>query len=433
MASPIEHVVVIVKENHGFDTYFGRFPGADGVATLADAANPPTVDPNHTHEAWLRRAAGAVSEQYGEAAIPTYWQYARQYTLCDNYFTDIAGPSTPNHLMLIAADSPWIDNPPGNYRATPQTELDIPSLPGLLDQAGLNWGNYGGYAFEFINTLAGKQKPSSQFAADAQAGALPTVSWVYADHAHSEHPPDTTADRQAGVGNVTAGEAWTATQIDAIVRGGLWDKTAIFITWDDWGGWTDHITPPQVETWTDGSQFRYGNRVPCLVLGAYAKPGYISHQQHSHVSLLRYCQTTFNLPNLNNRTQAASDMSDCFDYTTAQAPPTPTPAPAPTPAPPTPTPTPPTPTPEPPTPHPTPTPPAPAPTPPPPTPTPAPPSPTPSPEPGNPLTAIREAAARAQARITAATSAATDPTLRQELRWASMDIDQITKLTGGNS
>jgi len=403
MASPIEHVVVIVKENHGFDTYFGRFPGANGDPSLADASNPPAVDPNHTHEAWLRRATRAVGEQYAEAAIPVYWQWARQYTLCDTYFTDIAGPSTPNHLMLIAADSPWIDNPPGNYRAGPKEQVDIPSLPALLEQASLTWGNYGGYAFEFIRALAGKQKPSAQFVADAKAGTLPSVSWVYADHAHSEHPPDTTADRQNGVGNVTAGEAWTAAQVDAIVAGGLWGKTAIFVTWDDWGGWTDHIDPPQVETWSDGSQFRYGNRVPCIVLGAYARPGYISHQQHSHVSLIRYCEATFNLPNLNARTQAASDMSDCFDYTTAQPPPTPPPA---SPGSPTPTTAPPAT----------------------PTPTPAPPSPSP-----HTLTAIRDAATRAHDRVKSASEASTDAYVKEELRWAAQDIDRITELAGGSS
>jgi phospholipase C len=99
--SPIEHVVIIVKENHGFDWYFGKYPGADGDATLAPAASPPDVDPHHDHTTWVNRATKAVREQYGEADIPSYWAYASQFTLCDRYFTDVAGRSTPNHLMLI--------------------------------------------------------------------------------------------------------------------------------------------------------------------------------------------------------------------------------------------------------------------------------------------------------------------------------------------
>src|SRR5581483_8451074 len=147
------------------------------------------------------------------------------------------------------------------------------------------------YAFDFVKALAGKNKyPADQFAADAKAGKLPSVSWVYADHPLSEHPPDSAGERTSGVGNVTDGMKWTVDQVNAVVQGGLWPKVAIFITWDDWGGWADHVAPTQVEQWTDGSQFRYGNRVPCIVVSPFAKPGPISKVQHSHVSIVRFCE-----------------------------------------------------------------------------------------------------------------------------------------------
>ena len=307
---PIQHVVVIFKENHCFDNYFGTFPGANGV-TMAHSPNPPAQDPDHRHKAWLNRAQGAVREQFIESDIPAYFAYARQFTLCDSYFTDVAGPSTPNHLMLLTAGSPIIDNPSGN------PVYDLPSLPASLDAAGLAWSNYGGYAFGLIKALAGRPQLSSvQFAKDAAAGKLPSVSWVYGPHALSEHPPDP-QDRGANppVGNVTNGMQWTVDQVNAIVKGGLWPQTAIFITWDDWGGWYDHVDPPEVEKWTDGTQFRYGSRVGCLVLSPYAKSGYISKVLHSHVSLIKFCETTFGLPSLNSRDNAADDMSDCFDFT----------------------------------------------------------------------------------------------------------------------
>jgi phospholipase C len=387
-ASPIEHVVIIVKENHGFDTYFGKFPGAAGDATLAAAPNPPTADPNHTHKAWLRRATGAVKEQYAEADIPGYWAYARQFTLCDNFFTDVAGPSTPNHLMLITGDSPVIENPSGSYRVTAADTYDLPSLPAQLEAAALTWGNYGGYAFAFVKALGTRNSyASSQFAKDAAAGKLPTVSWVYADHALSEHAPDTAADRAAGVGNVTSGMNWTIAQIEAIVAGGLWPKVAIFITWDDWGGWADHVDPPEVEKWSDGTQFRYGNRVPCLVVSPFAKPGHISSTLSSHVSLLRFCEETFGLPAVTPRTAAADDMGSCFDF--AQKPLTPPQTTAPPPPPP------------------------------------PPPPPTHAPS----LSEIHAAAARAEARIAAA-QAATDPkVVKKELGYAAADVATITKLS----
>ena len=314
--SPIKHVVILFKENHAFDNYFGTFPGANG-ATMAHSPNPPPHDPNHTHKGWLNRATGAVRQQFVESDIPTYFAYARQFTLCDNYFTDVAGPSTPNHLMVITADSPIIDNPHGN------TVYYLPSLPASLDAAGLTWGNYGGYAFGMIKALAGRpQLPSAQFATDAAAAKLPALSWVYAPNAFSEHPPDP-QDKGANppVGNVTNGMQWSVSQVNAIVQGGLWPQTAIFITWDDWGGWYDHVTPPEVEKWTDGTQFRYGTRVGCLVLSPYAKAGYISQTLLSHVSLVKFCETIFGLKTLNARDAAADGMTDCFDFTQKPAPP----------------------------------------------------------------------------------------------------------------
>ncbi len=320
---PIEHVVLIMKENHCFDNYFGTFPGANG-AKMQRSPNPPPKDPDHRHGAWLTRNTTAVRQQFVEQDIPAYFAYARQFTLCDNYFTDVAGPSTPNHLMLIAAASPIIDNP-NRYRLPAGAPLfNLPSLPASLDKANLTWRNYGGYAFDFIQGLQGRAKLSSdQFVKDAAAGNLPSVSGVYAPHDASEHPADPN-DRGGNplIGNVTHGMQWTVDQVNAVVQGGLWPMSVLFITWDDWGGWFDHVDPPEVEVWKDpgthpafdGTQFRYGSRVGCLVLSPYAKSGHISKVLHSHVSLLKFCEATFGLPSLNDLDAKADDMSDCFDF-----------------------------------------------------------------------------------------------------------------------
>jgi len=314
MVSPIQHVVIIFKENHTFDNYFGSFPGAEGDITLAPAPDPPASDHPHNRKAWLRRARGAVHQAYGESDIPEYWSYARQFTLCDHYFTDVAGPSTPNHLMVIAADSPLIDNFHRNDPTQPVPPYDLPSLPASLDAAGLSWKNYGGFAFKLVTSLKGSRNnvKADQFAIDAAAGRLPSVSWVFGASGFDEHP----------VNSVSAGATWTAQQVDAIVEGGLWPSTAIFITWDDWGGWSDHVEPPpSLEPWSDGHQFRLGNRVPCLVVSPFAKSGFISRAQHSHVSLVRFVEDTFGLPPINRRDAASDGMADCFDLTRAPAPP----------------------------------------------------------------------------------------------------------------
>jgi phospholipase C len=323
MASPIKHVVIIVKENHTFDNYFGRFAGANGKNDLANAANPPPNDPDHKHQTWMVRANNHQFDvQYSERDIPSYFAYARQFALCNNYFSEVAGPSTPNHLMLICADAPIINNPAHHYRPTPADSYNLSSLPRRLEQAHLTWGNYGGYAFHYIKELAshaGNHTPDL-FVHHAAAGQLPTVSWVYAEGRPpaSEHPTQ----------NITDGMHWTVEQIKAIVAGGLWASAAIFITWDDWGGWFDHVLPPVVEKWDssraqrpadafpefNGQPFRYGSRVPCLVLSPYAKAGHISHQLNSHVSLLKFCADNFRLQPLNQRDGNSNGMSDCFDF-----------------------------------------------------------------------------------------------------------------------
>jgi phospholipase C len=127
--------------------------------------------------------------------------------------------------------------------------------------------------------------------------------------------------------NVTLGSEWTGAQIQAIVDAGLWPRTVIFVTWDDWGGWYDHVTPPNVEKWNskrtqyaadahpefNGEQFRYGSRVPCLVISPYARKGFVSRKQHSHISLLKFCQNLLGIPPIHPRLNTADDMSDCFD------------------------------------------------------------------------------------------------------------------------
>jgi phospholipase C len=305
-AGPIEHVVILFKENHTYDNYFGSFPGGDGDPSLPHAPDPPASDPPHDHQSWLRRATGAVRLEYHSPDIPGYWLYAQQFTLCDRYFTDVAGPSTPNHLMVVAADSTIINNPHLLDPARMRPPWNLPSLPAALEKVGLDWRNYGGFVFNDITALNGSPKSvkASQFALDAAAGRLPAVSWVFGPSGLDEHP----------VGSVAKGAAWSVAQVDAVVKGGLWPRTAIFITWDDWGGWYDHVNPPEVEKWTDGTQFRYGSRVPCLVLSPYAKAKHLSHELNSHVSLIRFCEDAFGLPHLNARTQASSGMADCFDF-----------------------------------------------------------------------------------------------------------------------
>jgi phospholipase C len=330
MNNPIEHVVIIVKENHTFDNYFGTFPGAAG-ASLPAAPDPIVADPPHDHAAWLaaQTRGGGFRQQYGKSDIPAYWAYAQNYALCDNYFTDVASQSEPNHLFLIAGDSPLIDNDSRNRRYQPLPPYALPNLPATLEAAGRQWRNYADANASYFRNIAGlaghKWNVSpAQFDADAAAGSLPDVAWLYAPGGLSEHPGD---PKHTGLPIVRPGMQWTAARIAAIAAGPAWARTAIFITWDDWGGWYDHIQPPLASKWPGGgpagyanSQFRYGYRVPCLVVSPYAKLG-VNHTFYSHVSIVKCCLRLFALKAWNAPAllpaDKSGDMWQCFDFSAA--------------------------------------------------------------------------------------------------------------------
>ena len=338
-ATPIQHIVIIVKENHTFDNYFGTFPGANGT-TLPQAPDP-VHDPPHDHQAWLNRhkPKGAVRLQYTQPDIPAYWALAQQFTLCDNYFTDVASQSEPNHLMLIAANSPLIDNfrpsHPGQH-GQPIPPFILPSLPAALAAAKLEWRNYSDPHESYFDQIQGlatspSNVSSAQFDLDLERGFLPAVAWLYAPGSFSEHPPFVTGGGPPPGPVVKPGQQWTADRIVKIAGSPLWASTVVFLTWDDWGGWYDHVEPPDVASWPDDgtsyarTQFRYGPRVPCLVISPFAKKGYISKQFHSHVSLVKFCLKNFSLPPLGGLDNApgdrSDDMADCFDFAQVPLPP----------------------------------------------------------------------------------------------------------------
>jgi phospholipase C len=146
--------------------------------------------------------------------------------------------------------------------------------------------------------------PESRFATDALNGNLPNVSWIVSGPT-SEHPPDSSC----------VGENWTVQQINAIMQGANWNSTAIFLTWDDFGGFYDHVPPPKVDN------FGFGPRVPLLIISPFAKQGFVSHTQYEFSSLLKFAERRFNLPPLTARDTEANDMTDAFDFGQSPRPP----------------------------------------------------------------------------------------------------------------
>jgi phospholipase C len=307
---------------------------------------------------------------YDREDIPYYWDYADHYVLDDNFFSSLMGPSFPNHLYIASGQNgptnltypAWtlngsiIDNPASDFNWT-GVDLTWATLAQELSNANLTWTWYDGDAnataptiwnvlplFSYFQTnpnqLTAHVKNTQNFVNDVN-NSLPTVSWIIpgawqpptlpaalTSQSISEHPPD----------RPDAGMDYVSYLVNLVIKSPYWSSTAIIITWDDYGGFYDHVPPPQVD------QFGEGFRVPTLVISPWAKAGYIDPTQYEFASMLKLAEDNFNLPSLGGRDVNASDMMNSFNFSqTPLAPliepanfveastsPTPTPTPTPT-------------------------------------------------------------------------------------------------------
>jgi phospholipase C len=198
--------------------------------------------------------------------------------------------------------------------------FDFQTLADSLQNANITWRYYSasapnfGYNWNALNAVShirmgplwqSNISSYTQFASDAQSGNLPAVSWVTTVEAMSEHPPFSTC----------AGENWTVQQINAIMMGPDWNTTVILVTWDDFGGFYDHVPPPKAD------QFGLGPRVPLLIISPWAKPGLISHTQYEFSSFLALAETVFQLPSLGQRDATANNLMDALDLHQQAVPP----------------------------------------------------------------------------------------------------------------
>jgi phospholipase C len=381
---PIKHVVFILKENRSFDHLFGRFPGADGAATglrwgkrvpltpttdqrMLDAANLAhaysTALLNYDHGKMDGFAHDPVSKEYAYTQmtpdqLPNYWQWAREYVLADHFFASALGPSFPNHLYAIAAQSggahdnprPGPDDPGWNHTTHYKTwGCDAPkwlrvkvvlsgdetvSVPPCFDfttlgdllsgqripwayyaartnQPGYIWSAYAAVRHYRDNPALWRKHvfPVDNLMTDIRDGRLPPITWVAPRFQLSDHPEF----------NFCYGENWSTQVIDTIMRSPMWKDTAIFLTWDDWGGFYDHVKPPRVDP------FGFGFRVPFLLISPYAKQGFIDHQYGEFSTVLRFIEDNWGLKQLTHRDRDAGDFARDFDFSAAPRSPDPLP------------------------------------------------------------------------------------------------------------
>lgn len=324
MPGAIDRVVIFFLENHTFDNIASDVVGADGDTSLPPAPDVVVPDPAHDHAHWMTRSqpppAGARRERYGRSQLPNLYRLMDAFSICDRYFSDFAGNSFPNHAFAIGADAEGADRNPSPAHPI---QLITPGLPVRLEGSGKTWANYGdGFAFRHYQDPRMRANVRQDIVGDAQRGNLPNVSWVYAPSGQDFHPGP------LGRGSrMTDSDAWLGAAVQAIAQGPHWSRIVVFITFDDWGGWTDHVQPPVLEKFPNGEPYRLGSRVPCVVVGPYAKAGHVSRVQSSHVSLVAFIERLWSLPpspnpNAARRTTSAQEaaMADSVDLNQAPIP-----------------------------------------------------------------------------------------------------------------
>jgi phospholipase C len=371
----IKHVVIIVQENRSFDNMFNGFPGADTVQVGHSRSGPVPLAPlgfqsgggldvGHFHVSFTAAYDGGKMDNfnaegtytnaggyaptpgppnYAYAYIPQsdtkpYWNLAQQFTLADRMFTSNSGPSYPAHQYLIAAQSDnaaevptgaiWgCDAAPGTTVAqllSNGTEVtgvfpcfDYQTLGDELDAAGVSWRYYTPGPIYLFNAYGAIRHvrydpdwnsdistPETNIFNDISSGTLQQVSWVIPKLTNSDH----------ALANSNTGPQWVASIVDAIGASPYWNDTAILILWDDWGGWYDHVPPPQLDV------MGLGFRVPLIVVSPYARHAYVSHVRHEFGSVLHFTEATFGLNPLSASDTRADELSDCFDFSQAVTP-----------------------------------------------------------------------------------------------------------------
>ena len=326
----------------------GKMDGADRIPCSPAAACPPNAHPNPQFKYVL------------PADVQPYFALAEQYTFGDRMFQTNQGPSFPAHQFIIAgtsaptatsalfaAENPAL-NPAGCIAAALNTVAMIdaagsesaqpaqypcfehPTVTDLLGGESVSWRYYAPSAGSIwtgpdairhicvpqtVNgalTCTGAEWtanvviPQTQVLTDIASGHLAQVSWVIPDGKSSDH----------ALSNDGSGPAWVASIVNAIGNSAYWANTAIIITWDDWGGWYDHVPPTVIKdgvSW--GSGYVYGFRVPLIVVSPYARTAHISHVTHDFGSIVKLIESTFHLASLGYADAAADDLADCFDLT----------------------------------------------------------------------------------------------------------------------
>jgi phospholipase C len=371
--TPIKHVVFLLLENRSFDNMFGTFPGANGTSHADDhgVTRPLTRAPlqrahdlPHCYNCNVASIDGGAMDgfnqtdaadqyaftQFQRSDIEAFWAWAKHYVLADSFFASAVGPSFPNHMYSIAAtsggalDNPWQPPPtlaemqqagyakswgcdiardgyveivdPEGYMVKVAPCFDFQTEGDLLNAQQIPWAYYAatnaqlGYIWSAYSAIdryrndpalwGAHIRPVDDVLRDIQSDRLPPVSWITPRFQLSQHPEY----------NFCWGQNWTIEVVNALMRSAAWKDTLLVVTWDDFGGFYDHVPPVRLD------DYGLGIRVPAMIISPYAKSGYVDHTMYEFSSVLRFIEDNWSLrPFLTRRDRIADGLRGALDFT----------------------------------------------------------------------------------------------------------------------
>jgi len=354
--TPIQHFIVLMQENHTFDNYFGTYPGADGIPAGTcmpvdpfDANNTECVEPYHigdrpiddldhslsTYELQYnggkmdgfvyalnqRNQNGPLAMGYYDGSdLPYYWNLADEYVLFDRFFSSDHGGSFANHMY-------WVSATPGESRSSNISYDEMPTIFDRLEEKGISWKFYvqnydPGITYRTLSQVSGNRASQviwvpllnidrflddpklashivdlSEYFVDLENGTLPAVAYI-APSGASEHPP----------GSIRSGQKFVKSLIQGLMRSDSWEESAFLLLYDDWGGWYDHVVPPQVD------ENGYGMRVPGILVSPYSRRGHIDSTELDFTSVPKFIEENWDLKPLAERDANANSFVSAFDF-----------------------------------------------------------------------------------------------------------------------
>ncbi|HVL25406.1 MAG TPA: alkaline phosphatase family protein [Thermomicrobiales bacterium] len=365
--TPIKHLVTVMQSNHSFDSLFGVYPGANGipkgVCMEIDPENPDPAtcvkpfattnngaDFDHSHDTFLNQYNDGQNDgflnafrqrgedgqlamgHYTESDIPFSYNAAEEYVLFDHFFTSASAGSVANRMFWVTGTAGVTDYQ--DYAIPEKGWGDLPTIFDALEASGVSWkfyienydpartfrdrgvGGSGTYAqvnwapvlnFDrFLDdpALADNIVDLDQYFTDLENNELPAVSYVVTIGS-SGHPPS----------SLLASERMLKQMVNALMMSDAWDTSVFQWAYDDWGGWYDHVPPPQVD------DFGYGFRTPAQLISPYAKKGYIDSETHDFTSILKFIEDNWSLPPLSTRDANAISIATGLDFEQSPRPP----------------------------------------------------------------------------------------------------------------